>query len=592
MPKPPRQVLKNQPPKPLDPPDTESPDPILLARAMLAKRRLEDPAIHFVPTPTQRAFIHRKTRYNLLGGPTRGGKTSCNAMDLALIARRKHPTKTVTCVNGVYMVFGTSREAIRDNWYGKLRVESKLLGPAEACPMIPDHEVLAEKFSGGGGDRTIKEIHLRHPDNPNEMGHRIIFNVSGDVGTWKRMEGKDRVLGVKFDEVAGSKELFTECFRRVLETNSHPGIKEQAGGAFIDWSATETKGNEVFSEWHEKANSPEFPEYAIFVLDPTENKAIDMGERQKMAQNMSAEDYQISMMGKGRFADRLLIYGGQLDYDRHVRKDEYQVTPDDNLWVGYDPGFDHDSGIGVFAINKANPYKLRMVKEWLHPRTTMAQDVWLLAQWLRGRFLECFVADPASHKTEKGSGKKLITQIREELQRAGIKVMRGLRMPYNSHAPGIYAVRRYLDPIPGNPQAEPLVEFSPSCKRTWTQLNNYRSYAEGEFTGQHGVVKKNDEMPDLLRYVVNVTGRSPWANTDAPTVVRPCWVKRPPNLPKYPEGAAPIIKPAEEDILSPEQEILKEQRRLSALSAKLRASKRQKRRNRFVGVSHDTWDDE
>lgn len=585
-------------PKPLpnneeDYPEGDARDPTLLAKAILAKRRLQDPAIHFVPTPTQRAFIHRTTRYNLLGGPTRGGKTSCNAMDLALIVRRKHPTKTVTCLNGVYMVFGTSREAIRDNWYGKLRVESKLLGPAEGFPMIPDHEILAEKFSGGGADRTIKEIILRHPEHPDQAGHRIVFNVSGDVNTWKRMEGKDRVLGIKFDEVAGNKELFTECFRRVLETNSHPGVKEQAGGAFIDWSATETKGNEVFSEWWEKANDPAFAEYAIYRLDPTENKAIDMAEREKMAQNMSAEDYQISMMGKGRFADRLLIYGGQLDHDRHVLKSEYEVRPEDNLWVGYDPGFDHDSGMGVFAISPKNPYQLIMVKEWLQPKTTLAQDVWFLAQWLRGRFIECFVADPASHKTEKGSGKKLITQIRDELQHVGIRVMRGLRMPYNSHAPGIFAMKRYLDPVPQNQQVAPLLVLNPSCKRTWTQLSNYRSYAEGEFTGQHGVVKKNDELPDVCRYVVNVTGRSPWNNEAAPTVVRPSWVKRPPNIPKFAEGHAPVIKPrVEEDVLSPEQEVERERRRLSALAAKVRSSRNPMRRNRFSPAGVDAFEDE
>lgn len=565
-------------------------DPKLVRKAELARRKLEDPALHFVPTATQRGFIHRKTRYNILSGPTRGGKTSCNAMDLALAARRKHPTKSVTCLNGVYLIFGTSREALRDNWYGKLRIESKLLGPASEFPMIPDCEVLDEKFSGGGGDRTIKEIIMRHPEKPNEPGHRIIFNVSGDVNTWKRMEGKDRVLGIKIDEVAGSKELFTEFFRRVLETNSHPGVKEQAGGAFIDWSATETKGNETYSEWMEKAQSAEFTEYGFFKLDPSENKAIDMDERLKMAQNMSAEDYNISMLGKGRFADRLLIYGGQLNHDRHVRKDDYIVQPDDNLWVCYDPGFDHDTGILVAAINKANPYKLRIVKEWLHPKTTMAQDVWFLAQWLRGRFIECFVADPAAHKTEKGSGKKLITQIREEIQRANIKSMRGFRMPYNSHEPGIYAVRRYLDPMPDNRQAEPLIEFNPSCKKTWQQMASYKSYQAGEFTGQHGVVKKLDELSDCVRYLCNVTGRSPWNNGEAPTVVRSSWVKRPPNLPKWAEGLAPVVKPPpEEDSLNPEQVREREQRRLSALSAQIRRKKRGSvRPNRFAPAG---WDD-
>ncbi len=99
----------------------------LMAMALLEKRRRDDPMTYFIPTETQRAYLNRKCRYSILNGPTRGGKTACNAVDLTLVATRKHASKTVNCVNGIYLVFATSREAVRDNWYGKLRVASKLL---------------------------------------------------------------------------------------------------------------------------------------------------------------------------------------------------------------------------------------------------------------------------------------------------------------------------------------------------------------------------------------------------------------------------------------------------------------------------------
>jgi hypothetical protein len=572
-------------------------DPVLMAKAVLIRRELEDPLLHYKPSPTQALFHHRTNRYTLVNAPTRAGKTACSAMDLAMCARRKHATKTVTCVNGTYLVFGTSREALRDNWYGKLRVASNLRGPAEKHPMIPSWEVFSEKFSGSGADRTIKEIVMRHPDDPNKPGHRLLFAISGDPKTWRRLEGKDRVLGIYFDEVEGSRELFTECFRRVLETNAHEEIKAEAGGGFISWSGTETKENEVFKEWMAKCEEPEqYPEYRLFKLSPSETGAISDEERQKMSMNLSKEDYDISMLGKGRYADRLLIYGRQLDPKRHLLETDYEPQPEDNLWVVYDPGFDHKTGIAVVAIRPSKPNKLHFVRAWFHAKTTMGQDISVLRQYLRGRFIECFVADPASHKTEKGSGKKLITQIREELVRAGIKSMRGFRMPYNRHAPGIYDVRRFLDPVPGNPNAEPLLCFNSSresgCMQMWTGLCAYKSHKEGQFQGTHGVVKKDDEAADLTRYIVCCTDRSPWSSWNAhesPSMMRPTWVKRPPNKPLWDADATPTTYREVTEVVLTEEEILnKERTRKSALAAHIRSrGGKRLRRSRFVEAAFD-----
>ncbi len=555
-------------------------DPGLMALALMEQRRAQDPLTHFTPSATQARYLTRTCRYCLLNGPTRGGKTAGNAVDLAQVAMRRHATKSVHSVNGIYLVFATARESIRDNWYGKLRVASKLLGPASEFPLIPDHMLLqplalrGERFSGGGGDRTIKELVLRHPDNPNKPGHRILFNVSADPNVWKRIEGKDRVLGVYIDEAAGTKELLTELFRRLIETNSHPDIKREAGGGFISWSATETKINDAFADYYEKCESPEFPEYELFKIGANENVAIDPEERAKMAQNMSADDFKVSMTNEGRAWDRYAIYGKQWNDARHVRANDYEIQPEDNLWVCYDPGFDHNSGIVVAAINQRSPYKLRFVKFWCHPKTTISQDMDLLRRWLRGRSIEALVYDPACHKTEKGSGKQLVTLIREELSRFKIRSWRGLRMPYNWHAPGIYAVRRYLDPVPGDPTVEALIEVNPTpasgCQRLRQQMVMYRSYEEGVYTGPHGVVKKDDEGPDCIRYLVQATGRSPWNAGEAPSVQRPCWVRRPPNPPLWADGQDVAV--INEELPLTEAEMLhQERRRKSALAAALRS---------------------
>ncbi len=573
-------------------------DPVLMAKATLIRREIEDPLIHYKPSPTQYQIHHRTARYILITAPSRAGKTSCNSMDLAMCARRKHPTKTVRSLNGTYLVFGTSREALRDNWYGKLVDSSKLRGPAEEYGMLPSWEIFSKKYSGSGADRTIKEIVMRHPDDPDKPGHRILFALSGDPKTWRRLEGKDRVLGIYFDEVEGSRDLFTECFRRLVETNSHPAIFAEAGGGFISWSGTETKENEVFKEWMDKCERPEeFPEYKLFKITPHETGAISEDERLKMAMNLSKEDYEISMKGIGRYADRLLIYGRQLDPRRHLLEFDYEPQPEDNLWVVYDPGFDHNTALAIAAIRPSKPNKIHWVRAWTHRQTAMGHEIHLLRQYLRGRFIECMVVDPASHKTEKGSGKKLITQIRDEMLRAGIKSMRGFRMPYNRHAPGILDVRRFLDPVPGNPNAEPLMCFNPSRESgvsvMWTQMCNYRSHKEGQWQGIHGVVKKNDDLNDCVRYLVACTDRSPWAVQKGawvtPTMMRPTWVKRPLNKPLWEGDDTPAVYSAPAEVVLSEAEILERDRtRKSALAAQIR-SRRGKRigRSRLVEAYGD-----
>lgn len=524
-------------------------DPAVAALAELARREAQDPLRHVVWTPTQDQYIRRPKRYCLLSGPNRGGKTACNAGDLALRLRCIHPTASVLSKPGVYLVFGTSRSSLRENWHAKLRQSSKLRGTCENFPMVPDWALWkaspkrAEKYSGSGGDRTIRELVCCHPEDTSQIWHRALFFPSADVETWKRIEGMDRVLGIYLDEVAGSIDLLKELYARLLESNSDPDIQREAGGGFLSWSATETKDNEAYRSFREKCERPtEYAEYGLFSIDPAENPAIDMAEREKMRAHYSAEDYELRMMGQGRFRDRYQVYP-QLLRERHVLPTDYEPGPEDNLWAVYDPGWDHASGIGVFAVRREKPWQKIWVRYWKHYKSTFEYDIRKLAEWLRGRALEAFVTDPAAHKTEKGQGKKQHQMIREALQAFRIKLYRGMLVPYNRHESGIKAVRDQLDPDSTNPKAEPWLLFNPSTtsgvSAGWYELTNYCTKQEHVYSGPHGVIKKDDEFPDLVRYGVQVTNRAP-GSAAAPRVIPVTWTPRPPNLPTIDAGA-PVV---------------------------------------------------
>lgn len=511
----------------------------------------------YTPNPTPQRCMLSRRRYRLLGGPTRGGKTVHLCYELASAARKRHPTRTVH-KNGVYLLLAPSREQLKDPWGKKLLKESELMGEWFDKPFIPEWEIEKVHYTHGAGERVPRDIILK-------SGHQILLAVSGDQSIDRRLKGK-RLLGVCVDEDAGTPRLITEMYSRLLDANSDPDIVREAGGGWLLWGATNTEVNDAFMLFQKQCRDPDFPDHEEFVIDPAENKAIKIEERVKLLPILGEETYQVYQQGTVGAINKLLIYGKQWSDRRHMRLTDYVIQPDDNLWAAYDPGWDHNTGLCVAVINRDNPLKLRFVRCWLMKHTTIAQDMACLVQWLRGRALEGMTYDPACHKTEKGTGISLISQIRTELAKANIKVYRGLKAPFFGHDAGIKKVQMYLDPEPAKPDAEPLIEVNPSeasgCRMLREQVMKYRSFEEGQFTGQHGVVKKDDELVDLMRYLCMV-------HRDG----RIGWVSRPPNLPLYGEDPTdPVMLKRVE--LTEQEMLMEHRRRQSVLAAKIRSNRR------------------
>jgi len=481
-------------------------------------RTKNDALLHFKPTPTQARCDASVARYRLLHGPNRGGKSAYLAYVLAAVARRKHPSRSVS-KNGTYLLLAPSREQLIDPWTKKLLVASELIGPYEDKPLIPEWEIKNIGWGQGAGARYAKDIFLLN-------GQHILMAVSGDKNIKNRLKGK-KLLGIFIDEDAGTESLLAELYSRILEVNSDPDVIREAGGGFILWGATDTDGNPAYNRFLANCLDPDKPDFEEFEIQAAESVAVSLEEREKLRDAISPEEWEVRHGGGSGVGSQLSVYGRQWSDSRHMRTDDYQVQPNDNLWVSYDDGLDHPQGLLIAAISQDKPRKLRLVKYITCRKQTLGWIAARLAEYLGGRSLECLIYDIAMHRMERAAGKTVAQQFHAALQAQGIRIHRGMQPCYNRHEPGIQLVRHYLDPGPGQ---ESLIELNPSpesgCPFVRRQIIAYRTHKPDEFTGPRGVVKVDDESVDCIRYLVNA---------------KPYWVKRPPNPVLWTPDQRPVV---------------------------------------------------
>ncbi len=496
---------------------------------LLAHADANDALRHYTPHGSQALCLASKARYRLLWGVNRGGKSAHLAYEIAAAARRLHPSKSVSSRNGTYLLLAPSREQLIDPWGKKMLRASELLGPFADKPLIPEWEIASVGYVHGAGAKVPKHIRLRN-------GNEILFAVSGDPNIDRRLKGK-MLLGIGIDEDAGTQRLIAELVSRLLDAHSDPEIVREAGGGWMLWGATDTDGNPAYMDYKSKCEDDGNLDFHAFEIRPGDNPAIKLEERERLKSAMSEQEYQIRHAGGEGMGNQLSVFGRQYTDVRHLRTTDYQIQPEDNLWVSYDDGWDHPMGLLIAAISKDKPTKLRLVKYITSRRQTLPWVAAQLAEFLRGRSLECVVYDIAMHKTERGSGRRVDSQLWDALRAQKIHVYRGMKACYNRHEPGIHLMRKYLDPNPNSLTAEPLIEFSPSQQSgiptVRRQILAYRTHKPDEFTGNRGVVKVDDEGVDVVRYLCNA---------------RPGWTQRPPNFPKW--GDEVKIVPIDERVPS------------------------------------------
>lgn len=481
-------------------------DPVERAKAELERRKRCDPLQWVSPTPSQEAFLRRDTvsdaPFSLISALNRAGKSFASCLDLAWTLRGVHPYKK-NYSNLTIMQFTPTRGQAVDVIGKKLFDDSEIKlpegAPKEAYgkPMIPPWEISELNRPLIAGMRVPVSCTLKN-------GNRLLFSWSGAADQDKRIAGR-RLDAVYIDEEAGTPELFAEVAARLLDARSD---KDRPGLGYFVWAYTNTRYNEAYENFMARSEQGA-PGHKTFILLPGENPAVDTVQREMLAGLMTEDQANIRMRGGTDAGDLVSIYGKQWSDERHISSDPYHITPEDNLWVGYDPGVDHPTGMVVGAINKAEPLTVHIVKVWNYKGETIERDANNLRDWLSGRKIAGFVYDTNLKNRDRGGGPSVLTRFKELLATRGIIPMAGFYQSKKNHAPGIALVRHYLDPNPDDRTLPPLLMLDPPTPENGVgilrnQILKYRGKEATKFTGAGGVVKKDDEAIDSLRYMLMV----------------------------------------------------------------------------------------
>ncbi len=463
-----------------------------------AERRAQDPMLNYAPGISQNRCLLSTKMLRLLQGPNRSGKTAHAIAEIVMAARRIHPTRTVL-KPVTYVVWATSREQIRDVLFQKMRVRSELKGPCSEQPMIPDYEVVKDHMVNGAGKPVCREIELKN-------GNRIMFAISGIERSWIALQGKGHIAGIMLDEQAGTQKLIDECLARLMELNNDENIAE-FGGAWFLWSSSETMLSDAWDNLKSICLDPERNKDAeYFHIPAAENIAVSMAARERVGQFMSAEAYKIRVTGEGNARAATLVYGKQWSDARHMLPRDHIPSINANLWASFDPGVDHPTGMGVFCIEPEEPMRLIGVKFWNGKGGTIDTDVMNLAKWLAGRQLAGFVYDTNLKNKDRGGGPSLLAQMQDKMMAAGISPKGGYWQARKQVNAGIQMVRYYLDPAPDNRSVTPFIAINPSeesgGKLMRWQMLKYSGHEEKQFTGAGAIIKKDDELADIIRYLV------------------------------------------------------------------------------------------
>lgn len=513
------------------------------AQEILAARRLRDPCYAYQPGPTAQEFHKSNTYHCLVTGGGGSGKSTACLIDLSMCLRGIHPHKpwlgpvraVVLCVTRQQAAMVAQR---------KLFHCSELTGPngeqipASNEPMIPEREI-ADYGAVKVGFKTNYVVTLKN-------GSEVYFMWAEDEKTGERIQG-GQYQYIYIDEAAGTPFLLTECLKRVNR------MQKPSNGWWgrLVWGATGTKLNEAFETFRANCLDPERTDFQLFQIKRGENPNDSPEALARLAATMTEEQRRIHIAGDATAADLLTIYGKQWSDERHVLATDYVPRACDNLWLGYDPGVEHPTGMLMVAIRPEEPMTLYCVKFWNHARQTLDYDVRCLNEWLLGRRLAGVVYDWAAKAKDK-LGSSVLTQLQDRFHSTGIFPYVGFYAASKNHDPGIKKVRHYLDPDPYDKTAAPYIKTNGSaesgCKMLRYQMMAYRSFEPGKFTGLRGVVKKEDEGPDTLRYLVmgKLAYNSAW-NCGETTRHQTNSTQAPESLP---QPDAPVLKTPYERHLS------------------------------------------
>lgn len=501
------------------------------AKILLAEIQASDPGLRFVndfASKTQREVMQSDALYKLATGGNQSGKTTTAIVDCSLILRGKHPDKPWFGPVSVLIIV-PSRAQASGIWSKRLLeasdIRHKITTPSGVevdlshMPLIPRNEIEHVTMAYSPQGKYAGYFKLKN-------GSECRVYLSGDPNGWQRVQGFP-YDAIYRDEAVGHNNLGKELTLRLSAAQTSVQNGSRPWGGYMLWVATETLVNDEFQQYKDRCEKL-VPGHRKFWIAPSENPAVSMEVRDSMRVTMSAEDASIRLDGFSGAMDEVVIFRHQLDKARHILPVPYEPKPEDNIWIGWDPGWDHPFGLVFAATTPDAPMQLKIWRAEFGRKMTLDAIANRIATVLDGRMAEAFVFDPAAKKTEHSRGMSLSGQMEQLLTQMGVKSYRGVLFGRNRYEDTLPHMMRYLDPDPEDKTVAPLIVLNPEvadleddlnqsngCGRVWEQLSKYRK-REGATAAARGynIHKHDDEAVDLLRYLAS---RSP------------VWCKRDPN---------------------------------------------------------------
>ena len=461
------------------------------AKAMLEKRRAQDPCLHYTPPVTLGRASECKARYICIQAVNQVGKTAWMQYVCASVLRGRN--KNWASFGPVSILLVVPKRALAAAvWGDRLLKRSSLVDATGKHPWIPKREIehVTWAFSPAGsypGKILMKD------------GSQLITILSGDPNSWKGIEGMTFDMVIR-DEVAGNENLGDELQPRLLASRTRALAGLQPWGGVVIWAATETKHNDEWLAFLGRAKDS-IIDHALFCPQPEEAAAyISMEAREEMRNTMSAKAYRIRGEGTLTASEAVSIFADQWDDKRHLLPMDYVIKDDDNVHIGWDPGVDHPTGMLVGVVTKEDPTQLRIVKCWEHSNETLDYDVECLHSFLLGRKIAGFVYDHAAGIRLKHAP-SLFHKLVETMDRRGYVPLAGYIKSDKRVDIGIDTLRTMLDPERYNRNAVPRLVLNPSkesgCQLLRSEIIGYhRSEATAMSKGK--IVKKNDDALDCL----------------------------------------------------------------------------------------------
>jgi hypothetical protein len=457
---------------------------------LLAKLKAQDALLNFKPSPVQASYLQSDSPFRVIIGGNRAGKTTTNAVDLAYIARGLHPWRKLPFKRKLRILILTNTRAQAANVFGrKLFTASELPGRFHDTPLIPPNEVSVDYLKVG--------VHVPYAAQTRHA--EMLFAWSAADNVWERLQGQKLDL-CYFDEDAGTKKLVEEIFMRGMDARSAQEAPWLGG---INWSATPTTSTDGYLHFRRYCQE-NTPSKSYFYIPPGDNPAISKEATAEARKFLGARQSQVRVDGTKDATDLILIYGEQWKDARHLAP-ACPVTPATNLWLGYDPGMDHPTGMVLAATNPDYPLRLNIVRTWVHARQTLEFDARVLDEFLCGRRLAGIVYDYAA-KAQLKDGGSVIDTLMGILARKQMSPLFGFFQAKKAREAGISMVRHYLDPDPYDPLAPTLLRLDEPTEQNGNgilrqQFLAYRGKESTRFTGEGGVVKKDDDAMDAMRYL-------------------------------------------------------------------------------------------